>query len=399
MFKTVAVPSATAIKRINKEISALSKETDLGGIVLQPSDQDITRWTCVLPGPIGSVYEGGQFHVSVQLPPDYPFSAPKLQFLTKVSSSSSLFQIDLTTKTEPNDFGALLCFAAYRYITVISQMILSLSSLLTDPNPLDPLVPSIAQAYQVNRTQHDTTAREWVKLYAQKRQSTPSAPSASPLELASSVSLPNRLARSARLPGLWPYRSSSTASSSSPTDLTTRSGPTTIAPTETVLARRKRPSFPSAGTGTGEGAPSGSEQGAVINIDDSDDEVDQSLVAESNVLTNPSSTTTTTATATATATAAAAAAAAATTTTTTRSQPQTQSQSKQEQEIEAEESGSGGRKKIRLSEIESKVKGDDEPCPIPSAGPDASPTDRALNRQMNDGSDMNTDDTEVIVLD
>lgn len=43
------------------------------------------------------------------------------------------------------------------------KVILSLSSLLTDPNPADPLVPAIAREYKSNRKKHDETAREWVK--------------------------------------------------------------------------------------------------------------------------------------------------------------------------------------------------------------------------------------------
>jgi Ubiquitin-conjugating enzyme len=41
------------------------------------------------------------------------------------------------------------------------QVLLSICSLLTDPNPDDPLVPEIAQALKSNRTAHDATAREW----------------------------------------------------------------------------------------------------------------------------------------------------------------------------------------------------------------------------------------------
>lgn len=44
------------------------------------------------------------------------------------------------------------------------KVILSLSSLLTDPNPSDPLVPAIAQEYRGNRKKHDATARDWTKL-------------------------------------------------------------------------------------------------------------------------------------------------------------------------------------------------------------------------------------------
>jgi ubiquitin-protein ligase len=44
------------------------------------------------------------------------------------------------------------------------KVILSLSSLLTDPNPKDPLVPAIAQEYNSHRKKHDEKAREYVKL-------------------------------------------------------------------------------------------------------------------------------------------------------------------------------------------------------------------------------------------
>jgi ubiquitin-conjugating enzyme E2 D len=68
----------------------------------------------------------------------------------------------------------------------ISKVLLSLSSLLTDPNPGlcpfshsasrlffgdikgtdDPLVPEIAQIYKADREKYTTTAREWTRKYA-----------------------------------------------------------------------------------------------------------------------------------------------------------------------------------------------------------------------------------------
>ena len=48
----------------------------------------------------------------------------------------------------------------------ISKVLLSISSLLTDPNPNDPLVPEIAQALLKDKAAHDQTAREWVNKYA-----------------------------------------------------------------------------------------------------------------------------------------------------------------------------------------------------------------------------------------
>ena len=48
----------------------------------------------------------------------------------------------------------------------ISKVLLSICSLLTDPNPKDPLVPDIANQLKNNKTQHDATARDWTAKYA-----------------------------------------------------------------------------------------------------------------------------------------------------------------------------------------------------------------------------------------
>lgn len=48
----------------------------------------------------------------------------------------------------------------------ISKVLLSLCSLLTDPNPDDPLVPEIAHLLKTDKKRHDATAREWTRKYA-----------------------------------------------------------------------------------------------------------------------------------------------------------------------------------------------------------------------------------------
>lgn len=48
----------------------------------------------------------------------------------------------------------------------ISKVLLSLCSLLTDPNPDDPLVPDIARMYRRDRKEHDRQARAWTRRYA-----------------------------------------------------------------------------------------------------------------------------------------------------------------------------------------------------------------------------------------
>ena len=48
----------------------------------------------------------------------------------------------------------------------ISKILISICSLLDDPNPDDPLVPDIAKQYVDNRAAYDITARKWTMDYA-----------------------------------------------------------------------------------------------------------------------------------------------------------------------------------------------------------------------------------------
>ncbi|TFK32315.1 ubiquitin-conjugating enzyme/RWD-like protein [Crucibulum laeve] len=149
-------PSAMTMKRIHREIADLKKE-DLGPITLAPEEDNLYLWKGSIPGPEGSVYEGGVFNVEVHLPTDYPFSSPKVLFKTRIYhmniSDSGNICIDIL---KHNWSPALSLF----------KVMLSLSSLLTDPNPKDLLVPSIATQYVKSRKVHDSTARQWTEMYA-----------------------------------------------------------------------------------------------------------------------------------------------------------------------------------------------------------------------------------------
>ncbi|KAI4817437.1 hypothetical protein KUCAC02_010838 [Chaenocephalus aceratus] len=46
------------------------------------------------------------------------------------------------------------------------KVLLSICSLLTDCNPADPLVGSIATQFTTNRVEHDRIAKQWTKRYA-----------------------------------------------------------------------------------------------------------------------------------------------------------------------------------------------------------------------------------------
>ena len=52
------------------------------------------------------------------------------------------------------------------YFSYSISVLLSILTLLTDPNPKDPLVPEAARLWQTDRHKYNKTAKEWTMKYA-----------------------------------------------------------------------------------------------------------------------------------------------------------------------------------------------------------------------------------------
>uniref|UniRef100_A0AAQ4QYN2 UBC core domain-containing protein n=1 Tax=Gasterosteus aculeatus aculeatus TaxID=481459 RepID=A0AAQ4QYN2_GASAC len=116
-------------------------------------------------GPVGedsktppdSPYQGGVFFLTIHFPTDYPFKPPKVAFTTRIyhpniNSNGSICLDILRSQWSP--------------ALTISKVLLSICSLLCDPNPDDPLVPEIARIYKTDPVKYSRLAREWTEKYA-----------------------------------------------------------------------------------------------------------------------------------------------------------------------------------------------------------------------------------------
>ena len=115
------------------------------------------EWVATILGPHDSPYQNGIFKLNINFPKEYPFKPPLVKFVTKVyhpniNSSGSICLDILKDQWSP--------------ALTISKVLISICSLLTDPNPADPLMADIAQQYTNNRTLYDNTAKEWTIKYA-----------------------------------------------------------------------------------------------------------------------------------------------------------------------------------------------------------------------------------------
>ena len=147
----------SASKRILRELADLRKDPPLNCSAGPIDDADAFIWEGVLFGPDDSPYTGGMFKVNIQFPADYPFKPPRITFTTKIYhpniNASGFICLDILKQ---NWSPAL----------TISKVLLSVLSMLTDPNPNDPLMPDIANQFTNNRAEYEIAARQWTQRYA-----------------------------------------------------------------------------------------------------------------------------------------------------------------------------------------------------------------------------------------
>tara|TARA_B100000963_G_C22623665_1_gene671235 strand:- start:1628 stop:2074 length:447 start_codon:yes stop_codon:yes gene_type:complete len=146
----------SALVRLKKEFKDMSKNPPCN-CVAQPSDDNLYCWSAQIFGPSETPFEGGVFKLSIEYPTNYPFKPPKIHFITKVyhpniDSSGNICLDILKDKWSP--------------ALTISKILLSICSLLNEPNPDDPLMPDIAKEYTENKKLYEENAKTWTQVYA-----------------------------------------------------------------------------------------------------------------------------------------------------------------------------------------------------------------------------------------
>eukprot|EP00993_Chasmostoma_nieuportense_P005277 NODE_5907_length_595_cov_49.700855_g5742_i0.p1 GENE.NODE_5907_length_595_cov_49.700855_g5742_i0~~NODE_5907_length_595_cov_49.700855_g5742_i0.p1 ORF type:complete len:170 (+),score=53.13 NODE_5907_length_595_cov_49.700855_g5742_i0:64-510(+) len=146
-----------ALKRINKEYRDLQKDPPSNTSAGPVNESDMFNWKATIMGPEESAYAGGLFFLNIHFPTDYPFKPPKVQFTTKIFHPNINSNGGICLDILKDQWSPAL---------TLSKVLLSICSLLTDPNPDDPLVPEIAQMYKRDRKKFEETAKQWTRKYA-----------------------------------------------------------------------------------------------------------------------------------------------------------------------------------------------------------------------------------------
>lgn len=145
------------MKRLGDEIRAYDNVENETFLFLRPvNDEDLLHWEAVLKGPAGSAYEGkatkstkakipscgyvsqsnvttgGLWHLSIEIPPKYPFAPPTIIFTNKI----------LHPNIDFNEGKICLSVLTSEHWTPAGNLettLRAIQQLLTDPNPDSPL--------------------------------------------------------------------------------------------------------------------------------------------------------------------------------------------------------------------------------------------------------------------
>jgi len=149
-----------AVKRLTKELAKLTEEKDkLDGIIID-NPSDIMIWNARIKGPPDTPYEEGEFEMLIRFDSDYPKCAPSVKFLTPMYHpniySDGKICVDILQSHE------------WTPAQNVRTILVSIMSLLMDPNPASPANRLAAELYNKDKKAYENKVREFIKANTKK---------------------------------------------------------------------------------------------------------------------------------------------------------------------------------------------------------------------------------------
>lgn len=121
-------------------------------------DNNFMKLNGEICGPPDTPYEGGRFQLDISIPETYPFTPPKVKFVTKiwhpnVSSVTGAICLDILK----DQWAAAM---------TLRTVLMSVQALLASPEPDDPQDAIVAKQYKDFKPIFQRTARHWTASFA-----------------------------------------------------------------------------------------------------------------------------------------------------------------------------------------------------------------------------------------
>jgi ubiquitin-protein ligase len=121
------------------------------------SPDNVREWDAMIVGPGESPYVDGAFFLRMTFPPDYPFSPPHVRFITPIYHPNISEHGDICLSTLSQGWSSCLS---------VRTILLSVSSLMTDPNPSSALRHDVASLLYNEPDAFEKRARAMTRAHA-----------------------------------------------------------------------------------------------------------------------------------------------------------------------------------------------------------------------------------------
>eukprot|EP00347_Sterkiella_histriomuscorum_P010761 403375019 len=154
-----------AIQVLRKQLKEIQQNDEIGCSVGLENDDDYFKWNIVFEGPSETLYEGGFFKATLKFPNDYPNSPPEMRFATKMWHPNiypdgkvciSILHPPGTDEYNNQESAD----ERWRPILGVESIVLSVISMLNDPNISSPANIDAAVEYRDNYDSYKKKVRK-----------------------------------------------------------------------------------------------------------------------------------------------------------------------------------------------------------------------------------------------
>jgi ubiquitin-conjugating enzyme E2 A len=142
-----------AERRLKRDFQRLKQENP-AGFTATPDDTNIQKWTATIFGPPDTDWQDGAFQLTMTFPDTYPHQPPSVRFVPAIF--------------HPNVYDSgKICLdilqGQWSCANDVFSVLLSIQSLLTDPNPDSPANGEAAALYRSDRQEYSRRIRNCVE--------------------------------------------------------------------------------------------------------------------------------------------------------------------------------------------------------------------------------------------
>ncbi|XP_062519222.1 ubiquitin-conjugating enzyme E2 G1-like [Corticium candelabrum] len=140
---------------LRKQLMELQRKPVEGFSAGLIDDDDLFKWEVLIIGPQDTLYEGGFFKAHLTFPREYPQRPPKMKFMTEIwhPNIEKNGDVCISILHEPGDdkWGYEMAEERWLPIHTVETILLSVISLLADPNDSSPANVDAAKEWREDR--------------------------------------------------------------------------------------------------------------------------------------------------------------------------------------------------------------------------------------------------------